>query len=262
MTAFDSNSVPRFALRKRSIRERRDVVNLSSYNSDFLSGLFADVAKVSVLSGEVTSSKRASDRISPGPDDILDLSALSNKKSRLSLNRTLTRVHASSSNLSSMSQAKLHSPKGINEFFKAGAKVVVPKTLAQNHKHDSLALQLNCVSGSGDLSQTESLIGEAAKIAFPHLPATVSDSSCSAGLTRANLVRKVSTPENETKESFGWFVDLEDNRATEAPGLPYAVSSDDLAFQAPTAPRAINNDAEVEWAKAADTVDDVLGDFF
>ena len=39
-------------------------------------------------------------------------------------------------------------------------------------------------------------------------------------------------------------------------------SSNDLAFLAPTAPLACNHDEEVEWAKAADTVDDVLGDFF
>jgi hypothetical protein len=34
-----------------------------------------------------------------------------------------------------------------------------------------------------------------------------------------------------------------------------------LAFEAPKAARTVLN-AEVEWAKAADTVDDVLGDFF
>ena len=44
--------------------------------------------------------------------------------------------------------------------------------------------------------------------------------------------------------------------------LPYAVSSENLAFQAPTAPKGPAQEAEVEWAQAADTVDDVLGDFF
>jgi hypothetical protein len=39
-------------------------------------------------------------------------------------------------------------------------------------------------------------------------------------------------------------------------------STTDLAFQAPTAPKAENYDAELEWATAADTVDDVLGEFF
>ena len=45
---------------------------------------------------------------------------------------------------------------------------------------------------------------------------------------------------------------------------PYAAACgvQGLAFQAHTAPKASNHDAEVEWAKAADTVDDVLGDFF
>ena len=137
----------------------------------------------------------------------------------------------------------------------------------QNHHHDSLAFQLNCVSGSCDsgvmsMSPTSD-VGDVTKLAFPNLPATVSDSSCDKGLTRANLVRHVSSRENDTKESFGWFVDLDDHQSPEAQtGLPYVVSRTDLAFQAPTAPKRVNDDAEVEWAKAADTVDDVLGDFF
>ena len=46
--------------------------------------------------------------------------------------------------------------------------------------------------------------------------------------------------------------------------LPHVISTDDLAFSAPTAPRrrTTEEEAQVEWAKAADTVDDVLGDFF
>jgi hypothetical protein len=47
-----------------------------------------------------------------------------------------------------------------------------------------------------------------------------------------------------------------------APSYDSTASTDDLAFKAPTAPKATNYDAELEWAKAADTVDDVLGDFF
>lgn len=80
----------------------------------------------------------------------------------------------------------------------------------------------------------------------------------------------------DTEESFGWYVDTDDDDA-----YPHYQSSlsddshrygthnssikgstDHLAFSAPTAPKASNHDAEVEWAKAADTVDDVLGDLF
>jgi hypothetical protein len=78
-----------------------------------------------------------------------------------------------------------------------------------------------------------------------------------------NLVRQASIPEKLNKEAFGWFVDLDDNVLPEAnSNLPYTISSDSLAFQAPTAPKAVRDHEELEWAQAADTVDDVLGDFF
>ena len=260
---------PRFSLRKRSIRKDSDMVNLSSYNSDFLSGLFADVAKVNVLSELNIPQKRGYEQI----DSALTGSAICRKKSRKSLNRCLSRVDASSTNLAQISQVQ--SPKGINEFFRASRKDLVSharKSLAQSNHNESLAFQLNCVSGDDCISAAtnsniqSTSVGDAARVAFPNLPTTISDSSCDAGLTRAQLVRPVSTPENDTKESFGWFVDLDDHQSTpdlEAPPcLHHAVSCDDLAFQAPTAPKRVNDDAEVEWAKAADTVDDVLGGFF
>ena len=258
----------RFTLRKRPIRKDRDSVNLSSYNSDFLSGLFADVAKANVLSELGISQKRSSEHITTDPSEVSGTeSSVPNKKSRVTSCGSLIRVGASSTNLADLTQ--IHSPKGINEFF--GPSQVKPslprKGLKKSHHHDSLAFQLNCVSGgesSDSISQRRHpSVGDAARVAFPNLPATVSDSSCVTGLTRANLVQQVASPENETKDTFGWFVDLDDNQTPEAPaGLPYTVSCDDLAFQAPTAPLRSNNDDEVEWAKAADTVDDVLGDFF
>lgn len=108
------------------------------------------------------------------------------------------------------------------------------------------------------------------KLAFPHLPATVTDSSCDKPLTRVISDLQPSVSENSEKvESYGWFVDMEDEQSDknidQASMLaPFATSSltQGLAFQAPTAPKADNHDAEVEWAMAADTVDDVLGDFF
>jgi hypothetical protein len=275
-----ANTGARFSLRKRSIRNEKDVVNLSSYNSDFLSGIFADVAKANVLSELGISQKRGFEHINSDASDghanvsDVNVSAICNKKSRIALNRCLSKVGASSINLTQLTQVQ--SPKGINEFFgvvQHNHAVEARKSLAQSHHHDSLAFQLDCVAGDEDRDSTatashshNTTVGDAARVAFPNLPATVSDSSCDTGLTRALLVRHVTTPENDTKESFGWFVDLDDHQTTPDPealsGLPYIVSSDDLAFQASTAPKRVNDDAEVEWAKAADTVDDVLGDFF
>jgi hypothetical protein len=134
------------------------------------------------------------------------------------------------------------------------------KSLLDCSQHDSLAFQLDCVAGTdSDATSTDS----APVIAFPNLPATVSDSSCTAGLTRSNLIRQASSPEKQTKESFGWFVDLDDHETVETRlELLGSVSCEDLGFQASTAPKRDSNEAEVQWAKAADTVDDVLGDFF
>jgi hypothetical protein len=56
--------------------------------------------------------------------------------------------------------------------------------------------------------------------------------------------------------SYGWFVELDKDCNTD-PGRPK-----DLAFSAITAPEKTTLEEEAEWALAADTVDDVLGDLF
>lgn len=111
-------------------------------------------------------------------------------------------------------------------------------------------------------------------VAFPHLPATVSESSCSTtNLTRAKKSpgQHASGPETpdtddkESKESYGWFVPMDDDEHGTTPSSSdtYRTSSShDLAFTAATAPKRVDDDAEVQWAQAADTVDCVLGDFF
>lgn len=252
----------RFALKKRSMRGKKPAVNLSSYNSDFLDDLFADVAKVS--DPDESSSKRAADTMSE--DWAMACSPM--KKSRVSLHKSMSRVLTSSRNLSVLGT----SPKGIEEFFCTSSDSQANDCLESNplnRPEDLLQFQLNCVSDASeairDRTTTGSIpaVGSTAKLAFPNLPATVSDSSCNAGLTRVKLVRQASIPEKPNKEAFGWFVDLDDNLLPEASSsLPYTVSSDSLAFHAPTAPKAVHDHDELEWAQAADTVDDVLGDFF
>ena len=117
---------------------------------------------------------------------------------------------------------------------------------------------------------------DVAALAFPNLPTAVSDSSCesnnvAAGLTRERcLIQHGSAPEITAsgKESFGWFVDLDDNQDfSPFTGLTKGERSnscDDLAFKAPTAPKQATNHVqeEMEQAYAADTIDSVLGDFF
>lgn len=134
---------------------------------------------------------------------------------------------------------------------------------------------------------------------FPVLPYTISATSCDNNnninndarrrtkLTRSNPTSACDTisssNSNLDEGAFGWFVDTDDHpddstttavapstdavASTAAAVKPSSTSGsggDDLAFQAPTAPkgRSIQCDAEVEWAQAADTVDSVLGDMF
>lgn len=311
--SFPASTGVRFPLRKRSTRpQERDSVNLSSYNSDFLSGLFADVAKANVLSefnitlqvaasstlGEesFSVSRKTHRSLDVEPSESHLISDRPSKKSRLSL-MTSFRSRSSCKNLAFL-QGGLQSPKGINEFgsfqkentfgFKAKATYASTASAATIPKVDSLAYQLSCLSGaderetnqSAELSATVSpsqpkkIIMDVAKLAFPNLPATVSDSSCNTGLTRESLVKQVPTPEIATinagsnKDAFGWFVDLDDHFIEEtfqASGKPqsliYAENKDDLAFQASTAPKRPSDKAEVEWATAADTVDTIFSGF-
>jgi len=264
----------RFTLRKRSIRHNSDGVHISTYNSDFLNGIFADVAKISELSDSEGSLKRGPGHLGANPSDDEPSHIVYDspyKKRCTALNRSISRSRCSIMNLADLDDVQAPSAKpdfsrsstDLDESMSPGFDEIQPvakPSLKDHTHHDSLAFQLGCVAG---LDSNTTSTDAAAGIAFPNLPASVSDSSCSAGLTRVNLIKQASSPEKKLKESFGWFVDLDDNQSSETRGvLSYSVSSGDLPFQAPTAPKRHNNDAEVEWAKAADTVDDVLGDFF
>jgi hypothetical protein len=236
-----SPSIPRINLRKRTVSGDSGAMIVSSVNSAFLSGLFADVARVQDESpppppaSESTSREEGETMVPPS------------KKSRLSLNKSISRCAKS---FKSIADALL-SPTG-----------VVDNALYSFDREDSLHYQLCCVSDKDGVQTTESL-RDVAKLAFPQLPATISNSSCSS-LTRKLSDLQSSIAENIQKESYGWFVDMDNEEEADTHDYtdPYAASKKDLAFSAPTAPKASDYDAEVEWAQAADTVDDVLGDFF
>jgi len=199
------------------------------------------------------------------------------KKSRLSC-RPSYRSRASCRNLFEQSKSSdisdMSSPRGIAEF-----------SSMDKRNEDSLADQLNCLDKSKEelatsrrsVSPTKKVSKDVAALAFPNLPSTVSDSSCESnnitatGLTRERcLIQHGSAPgiTASGKESFGWFVDLDDNQESSPfVGLTKSERSnscDDLAFKAPTAPKQAKNHVqeEVDQAFAADTIDSVLGDFF
>lgn len=260
---------PQFNLRKRSNDHSK--MNLSSYNSAFLSGLFADVARVTRADMEQPTEASEVPSV-PVEDSRLDPS-LPVKRSRPSLNKSFSRCGCSYKNF-----AEVSSPKGVDAFpspaSSAACKTFEPNCSSSMERMNSLHFQLNCVNPSASPKSVKSVI-DIIDMAFPHLPATVSNSSCDKqqDLTQTSdqPVSDLETPSSNepTKESYGWFVELddgdEDDDIRHVASDPYSRtnSSLDLAFSAPTAPKRLSQiDAEVEWAKAADTVDDVLGDFF
>ncbi len=248
-----------FNLRKRSfLGDNRDVreVGLSTYNSAFLSGLFADIAKAN----EAQDESRTTGAPSPC------------KKSRVSMTKSISRCEKSFANLHVAAAADI--VENALPIFAAPVTALQRSVASTLARDDSLSYQLHCVSSASSNESDSSQAAAIGKIAFPHLPATVSNYSCA--LNNASLTRPTSgqlLPESETdsKESYGWFVTFDEDDQDSAPfttassAVPFSSTSTfcDLAFSAVTAPkRSSQHDSEVEWAKAADTVDDVLGDFF
>lgn len=247
-----------FNLRKRSfLGDNRNVreVGLSTYNSAFLSGLFADIAKAN----EAQHEPRTTDAPSPC------------KKSRISMTQSISRCEKSFANLHVAKDAS--NAENAMPIFAAPVTESHPSTALTLARDDSLSYQLHCVSSASSNESDSSHAAAIGKIAFPHLPATVSNYSCTqntASLTRSTSGQLLPESETDPKESYGWFVTFDEDDQDSAPfttassAVPYSSSSlSDLAFSAVTAPkRSSQHDSEVEWAKAADTVDDVLGDFF
>ena len=266
------NVAIRFTLRKRAVIDDRREVNLSSCNSEFLSDLFADIANANAGEEELFED-----------DSRLD-STKSVKKCRVSLSRSISRCGKSFANLSFVtdtpSQDPNMSPTAVNLFHSPVTTVNGPcisndmpvtntwlsRNISVSYQHKSHRVS----SSSSNDSEVEATahIGD---VAFPYLPATVSNSSCNnlSSLTRSNSGRPLSDTESPMKDCYGWFVETDEDVAFVADSVVSAIkaynttiSAADLAFSAMTAPKRSDYDAELEWAQAADTVDDVLGDFF
>lgn len=272
MAPLDVNSNSgsrRFNLRKRSHDNKK--VTMSSVNSAFLDGLFADVARVA-STDEPADQTFAEDVSTVSEEDARLDCSLSVKRSRLSLTKSFSRSGRSYKNLTEVS-----SPVGVDSFPATTQGPAITKTLEAScspsmERMNSLHFQLNCVDPSPSPKSVKSVV-DIIDMAFPHLPATVSDSSCNKqqDLTQPSdqQVSEPETPNATPTETYGWFVDLDaadgNDETEDIPADAYTrtPSSLDLAFTAPTAPKRVSTyEAEVEWAKAADTVDDVLGDFF
>jgi len=236
----------RLTLRKRSILSISDDVNLSSYNSAFLTGLFEDVAKVS----DVTADEN---------DTIVSTSDESGQDFVREFLNPAKRIRCSNSLVRSSCGSIRRSKKSFTGLLDSSLLFSKPGKCS-SERLGSLHYQLN------ELHQVESptsvkVILDVGNNAFPSIPPSVSSSSCYQDLTRKDDMA-LSTSDTPFKESYGWFVEMDECEIPHDIIDPYCHASADLAFSAPTAPKRNKLDEEIEWAKAADTVDDVLGDFF
>lgn len=176
-------------------------------------------------------------------------------------------AEASSSDEKPCKKARLTKTKSQKSFFVPTNEIgsmstVTPDTSFFGAKQGQTRVEC-AVLGADASSATDTPI-------FPTLPTTVSDDSCAAkSLSLVRSDRPMSTTDTtHGKDSYGWFVETDSEikssfaHEDSAYGALSPSPANDLAFGANTARKESELDAEVEWAKAADTVDDVLGDFF
>lgn len=258
VSSFESSfSAPRITLQKRKVSDEPDIAPLTSVNSAFLCGLFADVAEVQTTTVVPCADQGSVAEQLPRPIKRSRVSFRSMVRTPTALN-LLDQSSSCVPNTSSVMDLIDHalSPTSTTEIVKIqGGCIPFPQDLSSSSSGKAGPPMLK--SRDNTPSSHRSTDGPA----FPHLPATISASSCNT-LTRNLSDLQSSLAENSDKDSYGWFVEMDGEYNHETTPAPESVNTNDLAFKAPTAPKASNYDAELEWAKAADTVDDVLGDFF
>ena len=235
---------------------------LSSYGSAFLSGIFADIAETS---SEDQPQDTMEVETAPSHDHVDDVSEPSNKKART------TASISSSRQLKSFTQALAGAVEGatVGEVIETLSHIVSPRPNTSTMKIDLFK--------NDQVRQLQDM-------AFPSLPSMpnpVSSSSCSStsiphSVTPRSQVNvgettatSSSNQDNDEQDgaAYGWFVSTDDDESRRdqnnfSGSMFLPDTKPDLAFKAITAPAGGNQDLEVQQALAADTVDDVLGDFF
>lgn len=220
---------------------------LSSYGSAFLSGIFADIAQASESTSHSHPSSQSNHSLLPdaaedGPRP---------KKARSSASTSLGRHRKSFKALSRLAD-------GTQGADASSSAVVSPRP-----NKSALKIQLF----NGQVSRLQDL----AFPTLPNIPAAVSSGSWSAAASLSIVTPRDSQGEAEAKQqddspSYGWFVSMDDDASGDTskhqpPTSGFLPDTEaHLAFKTVSAPSS--QDIEVQQALAADTVDDVLGDFF
>jgi hypothetical protein len=227
---------------------------LSSYGSAFLSGIFADIAQA----GEEDAPDGA-DPAAPSPaalsienDDIDAQEAASEeplyKKARTTASTSFGR------------QPKSY--MALTGLVEGADSEVIPSPSVVSPRPNTSTVQIQPFNAQ--VRQLQDM----AFPTLPHIPMTVSSSSCStASQNPFSPLGEGGAQYVQDGPSYGWFVATDgDEEADEnEPSSAFMFLPDikpDLAFKALTAPSAGDQDLEVQQALAADTIDDVLGDLF
>ncbi len=175
---------------------------ISSYNSDFLSGIFADIAKAA-------SSEEESD-----PN--LDVT-LPSKKSRISLTKSISRCARSCANLAAVSPTPDQGRR------------LVTFDATKTHRASKKDLH-HCVSNSSN--EENSPFGN---LAFPQLPSSVTTEPSTFTLTPKNQGQQppatLETPSDS--KDYGWFVEMDDECTGLSVNAYNNQSQKNLAFLAP-----------------------------
>jgi len=282
--------------RKRKVREDDFPSNNSFFNCsvNFLSAIFNDIAKAQ---GQTSSSNLANPteqihQSSPGhnyPDK--NTMQPNRKKSRLSRSSSLSRCHKSFKNLplvlNSGSAATVSTEA--TQVTDLSSHSSSPDRDDSDFEPESPIPTNDHVIVSDHYSNAANIIDHVLDVGLflPTLPATVSQHSC-ASTTNNRLTQtavhavqvletSLTTLKSETNievskmrvDSYGWFVETDEDDILRNRAEAIADASDkartnsiDLSFSAVTSPKSFVDDDDLEWAKAADTIDDVLGDFF
>jgi hypothetical protein len=198
MAMLSTVNSPRFTLRKRFISTDRPMVTLATVNSAFLSGLFADVAKVQNTDPHDISNEDSDPRTNQ---------SLPVKKICVSMSRcgksTMTLIDVLVSPPSSPDTVKLF----------ASPPFPTAPFSTDLERNDSLLFQLDCLSSSSgnenSVAPCTKTILDAATLDFPHLPASISATTSCNTLTRILSDLQTFTAGESHEESYGWFVEID-----------------------------------------------------
>jgi hypothetical protein len=290
--------------RKKSFGSVRFDNTVTSYNTDFVSGIFRDVENLHSEQQEHQHDDATDHRtIISDVSDCEFTRAKKKLKSTESNFLSLRRSLKSFSNLRNIANGGEEHNRPTTTFPSRSFNSNPPTTNDTTFSSEKLSYEVNRCARVSVASETSvdtiadydvnnidtDLINNIVdtvlvqSVVFPTLPPTVSDSSCYSNNLTQTSVLAAQVPEttlkskthiegvkHNQKDTYGWFVDMEQQEDSDRADVVSAAQERcrvgdkaDLSFRAVVAlEKTAEVDQEVEWAQAADTVDDVLGDFF